>query len=331
MLSYSTRSSFSVSIRKSGANVDESKLKWIMSQAFANQAQLNIFPKSRTIPSELAPNGIVAPLEFLHGVLDERRIDLPRDRPGDGTKDCILDGTHRTLASDTSSRQTNRSATTKRALSTRSHDRMPLHDPDHQLHPEDKERGPPSGKIDVLAQGRDALEAANRQMGLAFDEWDLNRYTTLFRDAIRRNPTRVECFDLAQSNSEHSRHWLFRGRVRIDAGEEKSTSLMKMVVETQSHSNANNVIAFSIDGYDVTIFQPERPHESSRFEAFDSPSRRHVVFTAETHNFPTGVAPFPGATTGTGGRIRDVQCVERGAHVIAGTPGYCFGNLHIPG
>jgi len=43
-----------------------------------------------------------------------------------------------------------------------------------------------------------------------------------------------------------------------------------------------------------------------------------------------GVAPFPGATTGTGGRIRDVQATGRGAHVIAGTAGYCFGNLHIP-
>ena len=44
-----------------------------------------------------------------------------------------------------------------------------------------------------------------------------------------------------------------------------------------------------------------------------------------------GVAPFPGATTGAGGRIRDVQATGRGAHVIAGTAGYCFGNLHIPG
>lgn len=49
----------------------------------------------------------------------------------------------------------------------------------------------------------------------------------------------------------------------------------------------------------------------------------HVVFT--------GVAPFPGATTGTGGRIRDVQCTGRGAHVGAGTAGYSFGNLNIPG
>jgi hypothetical protein len=47
--------------------------------------------------------------------------------------------------------------------------------------------------------------------------------------------------------------------------------------------------------------------------------------------FFAGVAPFSGATTGTGGRIRDVQCTGRGAHVVAGTAGYCFGNLHIPG
>lgn len=37
-----------------------------------------------------------------------------------------------------------------------------------------------------------------------------------------------------------------------------------------------------------------------------------------------------GATTGTGGRIRDVQAVGRGGHVIAGTAGYSFGNLLIP-
>ena len=44
-----------------------------------------------------------------------------------------------------------------------------------------------------------------------------------------------------------------------------------------------------------------------------------------------GVAPFSGATTGTGGRIRDVQSAGKGAHVVAGTAGYCFGNLNIPG
>ena len=52
-----------------------------------------------------------------------------------------------------------------------------------------------------------------------------------------------------------------------------------------------------------------------------------IIFTAETHNFPSGVAPFPGAETGTGGRIRDVQATGRGALVVAGTAAYCVGNL----
>ena len=49
-----------------------------------------------------------------------------------------------------------------------------------------------------------------QEMGLAFDEWDMDYYTHLFRDDMKRDPTNVELFDIAQSNSEHSRHWFFR-------------------------------------------------------------------------------------------------------------------------
>ncbi|CAJ1060051.1 phosphoribosylformylglycinamidine synthase [Xyrichtys novacula] len=150
---------------------------------------------------------------------------------------------------------------------------------------------------------------------------------------IQRNPTSVECFDLAQSNSEHSRHWFFRGRMEID-GEEQQETLFSLIMATQKHSNQNNVIKFSdnssgIKGVELECFYPEDPSQASRYRT--QTSLRHVIFTAETHNFPTGVAPFSGATTGTGGRIRDVQSAGRGGHVIAGTAGYCFGNLHIPG
>ncbi|KAM4739676.1 phosphoribosylformylglycinamidine synthase isoform 2-T2 [Anableps anableps] len=150
---------------------------------------------------------------------------------------------------------------------------------------------------------------------------------------IKRNPTSVECFDLAQSNSEHSRHWFFRGRMLIDGQEQKAT-LFSLIMDTQRHSNQNNVIKFcdnssGIRGRELQCIYPADPSEASPYET--RRSLRHVIFTAETHNFPTGVAPFSGATTGTGGRIRDVQSAGRGGHVIAGTAGYCFGNLHIPG
>ncbi|XP_034036272.1 phosphoribosylformylglycinamidine synthase [Thalassophryne amazonica] len=187
-------------------------------------------------------------------------------------------------------------------------------------------------EVDVLGKGRAALEKANDDLGLAFDSWDLDYYTSVFQ-RIKRNPTSVECFDLAQSNSEHSRHWFFRGRIVIDGQEQKET-VFSLIMGTQQHSNQNNIIKFcdnssGIRGMELECLYPKDPSQASAYET--RRSLRHVIFTAETHNFPTGVAPFSGATTGTGGRIRDVQSAGRGGHVIAGTAGYCFGNLHIPG
>uniref|UniRef100_F7GI59 Phosphoribosylformylglycinamidine synthase n=1 Tax=Monodelphis domestica TaxID=13616 RepID=F7GI59_MONDO len=186
--------------------------------------------------------------------------------------------------------------------------------------------------IDILTEGRTALEKANKELGLAMDSWDLDFYTRRFQE-LKRNPSMVEAFDLAQSNSEHSRHWFFKGRLWVD-GQELEHSLFDAIMSTQATSNPNNVIKFcdnssAIQGQEVQSLCPEDPSKPSCFQ--EKTGIRHVIFTAETHNFPTGVAPFSGATTGTGGRIRDVQCTGQGAHVVAGTAGYCFGNLHIPG
>lgn len=137
---------------------------------------------------------------------------------------------------------------------------------------------------------------------------------------------------MAQSNSEHSRHWFFKGRIRID-GVERFQSLFSQIQQTQHNSNPNNVIAFSdnssaIHGFTIPNLLAEHPDRASRFVL--NSSLRHILYTAETHNFPTGVCPFPGAATGVGGRIRDVQATGRGAHEIAGVAGYAVGNLNLP-
>ncbi|XP_054111797.1 phosphoribosylformylglycinamidine synthase isoform X2 [Callithrix jacchus] len=191
---------------------------------------------------------------------------------------------------------------------------------------------PLNGPINILGEGRLALEKANQELGLALDSWDLDFYTRRFQE-LQRNPSTVEAFDLAQSNSEHSRHWFFKGQLHVD-GQKLVHSLFESIMSTQASSNPNNILKFcdnssAIQGKQVRFLRPEDPIQPSRFR--QQQGLRHVVFTAETHNFPTGICPFSGATTGTGGRIRDVQCTGRGAHVVAGTAGYCFGNLHIPG
>ena len=190
----------------------------------------------------------------------------------------------------------------------------------------------PVSEVPLIQEGRPALERINKALGLAFDEWDLDYYTDLFLDHLQRNPTNVECFDIAQSNSEHSRHWFFRGRLTID-GEEMPEHLLGMIQQPLSANPGNSTIAFrdnasGIRGYPIRTILPARPGEPSPFAA--SVRDYDIIFTAETHNFPTGVAPFPGAETGTGGRIRDVHAAGRGSLVVAGTAAYCVGNLRIP-
>lgn len=188
--------------------------------------------------------------------------------------------------------------------------------------------------VPLREEGRDALKKINADLGLGLDEWDIGYYYNLFVNEIGRNPTNVECFDLGQSNSEHSRHWFFQGRLIID-GEEMEESLLHIIKQPLKQSAPNNsVIAFrdnssAIRGYEILALFPEKPGTPSPFR--DRTVRYDIIFTAETHNFPTGVAPFPGAETGTGGRIRDVHATGRGSLVVAGTAAYCVGNLSIPG
>ncbi|KAK6744267.1 hypothetical protein RB195_011147 [Necator americanus] len=187
-------------------------------------------------------------------------------------------------------------------------------------------------QVDVLGDPAN-LDKANKELGLAFDEHDLVYYKDLFLNKLKRNPTDVELFDLAQSDSEHSRHWFFRGKLVVDEKERKE-SLMDSIKGTQQHSNSNNTIAFSdnssaIRGFkDVSLLLPSDPTSSSALEI--RCQNRHITYSAETHNFPTAVCPFQGATTGTGGRIRDTHATGRGSHEIAGIAGYSFGNLHLP-
>jgi len=185
-------------------------------------------------------------------------------------------------------------------------------------------------EVDMIAKGPDALLEIP---GISMDEWDRNFYFDYFVKKHDRNPTIVEIMDLNNANSEHSRHGFFKGRQLIDGVEQEGT-LFGLVADTLKANPEGSIIAFKdnssvIQGYDIETIIPEEPGKPSAFKRVHA--CYHPLLTVETHNFPTGVAPFPGAETGTGGRIRDVQGTGRGGFVIAGTAGYCVGNLHIPG
>lgn len=128
-----------------------------------------------------------------------------------------------------------------------------------------------------------------------------------------------------------NRHWFFRGKLIID-NEEIKDSLMDIVKQTLIEPN-NSILAFCDNSSAIYGYHIETLMKSSEqfYRLTKEQVLYHIVFTAETHNFPTGIAPKPGAETGIGGRIRDVHAVGRGGLVLAGTAGYCVGNLNISG
>jgi phosphoribosylformylglycinamidine synthase len=211
------------------------------------------------------------------------------------------------------------------------HDRMTECLYDHPLETfESKILPEPVFEIPLLEKGLNALAEIP---GLAMDEWDRNLYYDYFVKGEGRNPTIVEIRDLDNANSEHSRHGYFKGKQIIN-GLVMPETLLNIVKSTLKANPSNSIIAFKdnssgIKGYDCWTIIPERPGRPSPFKK--ERVNYHIIFTAETHNFPTGVAPFPGAETGTGGRIRDVHATGKGGLVVAGTAAYCVANLLIPG
>ncbi|WP_151634684.1 phosphoribosylformylglycinamidine synthase [Noviherbaspirillum aerium] len=184
--------------------------------------------------------------------------------------------------------------------------------------------------IDVLAGGKEALVRANGELGLALSEDEIDYLLNAFTQA-RRNPTDVELMMFAQANSEHCRHKIFNADWTID-GVAQDKSLFGMIKNTHQLNPKGTVVAYSdnssiIEGAPVMRFYPRGAASGNVYEA--SEELTHILMKVETHNHPTAISPFPGASTGAGGEIRDEGATGRGAKPKAGLTGFTVSNLMI--
>jgi phosphoribosylformylglycinamidine synthase len=187
----------------------------------------------------------------------------------------------------------------------------------------------PLQSIDIIAHGKNALDEANQSMGLALSEAELDYLLENFRK-LGRNPTDVELMMFAQANSEHCRHKIFNAEWTI-AGEKKTLSLFDMIRETHKHNPGRVLSAYSdnaavITGYSASRFFPDP--ETHYYQTHQEDV--HILMKVETHNHPTAISPYPGASTGSGGEIRDEAATGRGAKPKAGLTGFSVSNLNIP-
>ena len=195
----------------------------------------------------------------------------------------------------------------------------------------------PMDHVDVLVGGKTALEAANKDWGLALaaDEIDylLDAFTTL-----GRNPTDVELMMFAQANSEHCRHKIFNAQFTVD-GVAQEKSMFGMIRHTHQTNPQHMLVAYSdnasvMEGVLVERFVAKSaanygsgPREISVYSYEKHSETNHILMKVETHNHPTAISPFPGASTGAGGEIRDEGATGRGSKPKAGLTGFTVSKL----
>ncbi|MES2319665.1 MAG: phosphoribosylformylglycinamidine synthase [Pseudomonadota bacterium] len=213
------------------------------------------------------------------------------------------------------------------------HDRMTetvLRSADDAIHLFRALEAKPFESIDVLGAGKHALEKANTDLGLAMSDDEIDYLLDAFTRAAR-NPTDVELMMFAQANSEHCRHKIFNADWIVD-GVAQEKSLFQMIKNTHQLQPKGTIVAYSdnssiMEGATVTRFYPRG--ENHEYAA--SLELTHTLMKVETHNHPTAISPFPGASTGAGGEIRDEGATGRGAKPKAGLAGFTVSNLMIPG
>ena len=188
----------------------------------------------------------------------------------------------------------------------------------------------PFEAVAVISGGRDALVEANKSLGLALAEDEIDYLVENFKK-LGRDPHDIELMMFAQANSEHCRHKIFNASWDID-GEPQEKSLFKMIKNTFEMRSEGILSAYKDN---ASVFEGS---EANRFFADPNTNeygpnleRIDILCKVETHNHPTAISPFPGAATGSGGEIRDEGATGIGSKPKAGLSGYTVSNLKFPG
>jgi phosphoribosylformylglycinamidine synthase len=185
----------------------------------------------------------------------------------------------------------------------------------------------PFTSVDILANGKLALEKTNIELGLALSDGEIDYLVESFIK-LERNPTDIELMMFAQANSEHCRHKIFNADWTID-GVEQAKSLFSMIRNTY-HKHPEGLLSVYSDNSAVMAgFEGERFYADENGKYISSKEHRAILMKVETHNHPTAIAPNPGAATGSGGEIRDEGATGQGSKPKVGLCGFSVSNLKI--
>lgn len=131
-----------------------------------------------------------------------------------------------------------------------------------------------------------------------------------FYRKIKREPTLIELETFAQMWSEHCAHKTFKGEIIYG---NKKISLLKEIKKISEKNKKN---------FCQVLFK-----DNAGIFRFDK--KFSICAKVETHNHPSAIEPYGGASTGIGGVIRDILGAGLGGKPIANIDVFCVYNLDI--
>ena len=178
-----------------------------------------------------------------------------------------------------------------------------------------------------IHKDQDLIFALNDELGLALNDVEKSYLNSLFAK-LDRPVTDAELMMFSQINSEHCRHKIFRSNWKTDIPFShdslfdaiKSTTKDEMDHVLSAYHDNSAVI--KANGTSLLEINGNNKYKSFKGEV-------DTTIKVETHNHPTGISPFEGAATGSGGEIRDCSATGRVARPKAGFMGLCLSHLRL--
>jgi phosphoribosylformylglycinamidine synthase II len=165
-----------------------------------------------------------------------------------------------------------------------------------------------------------ALIEISRDHQLSLNREEMQAIQAYFRRQ-GREPTLIELETLAQTWSEHCKHKTLRGPVLYT--EEVAGRVQKRTFSNLLKETIMRVTEELAKPWCVSVFT-----DNAGIVRFDE--AYHVCFKVETHNHPSALEPFGGASTGIGGVIRDILGTGLGAKPIASCDVFCVADPDLP-
>ena len=164
--------------------------------------------------------------------------------------------------------------------------------------------------INILNADETTKNAVKRQFNFTPEEFQaIVDYFT----GEGRNPTDVEVETIYQTWSEHCGHKTFKARI----------SFNNQIIDNLLKSTIAKATTALNKPWCLSVFEDNAG-------VIDFDGQWAVCFKVETHNHPSAVEPYGGASTGLGGVIRDPLGTGLGSKPILNTDVFCFAPPDFP-